>query len=201
MRTLVTGGKGRLATALKPYLEAYYFDKDEFDVTYICNRTDWDLVVHLAAYTLVDKAETEREECFKTNVYGTYALLDRVRNTPIVFMSTEHVNAPGVYFESKLAGEIMVRNLASPYLIIRTLFKPSPWPWEYAFTDQMTQGDYLEVIAPLIAKEIKEWNRESKTVYVGTGRKSIFELAKRTKPDVKPNSVNDLALKRPHDYL
>ena len=87
------------------------------------------------------------------------------------------------------------------YLIIRTLFKPNPWPWEYAFTDQMTQGDYVDVIAPLIAKEILQWDGTSKSVFVGTGRKSMFDLAKRTRPDVKPNSIKDLALERPNDYV
>lgn len=201
MRILVTGGKGKLATAIKPYLDANYLDKDDFDITHICGRTDYDLVVHMAAYTQVDKAEEERFECFKTNVYGTYNLIDRIPNTPFVFISTEHVNAPGVYFESKLAGEIIVRNMVEKHLIIRTLFKPRPWPWEYAFADQMTQGDYIDVIAPLIAKEILEWDRKPKTIYVGTGRKSMYALARQTKPDVKLNSVNDLPLKRPNDYL
>jgi len=96
---------------------------------------------------------------------------------------------------------LLVKNLAKNYLIIRTLFKPNPWPFEYAFTDQMTQGDYIDVITPLIAKAIKDWDGESSTIYVGTERKSMFELAKRTKPNVKPNSVDDLPLKRPKDYL
>lgn len=91
--------------------------------------------------------------------------------------------------------------MAKNYLIIRTLFKPNPWPFKYAFADQMTQGDYVDVIAPLIAKEIKKWDLKSKVIYVGTGRKSMFDLAKRTKKDVKPNSVNDLPFKRPKDYL
>jgi dTDP-4-dehydrorhamnose reductase len=122
-------------------------------------------------------------------------------NKPFVFISTEHVNSPGVYFESKLIGEILVKNLAPSYLIIRTIFKPNPWPWKYAFIDQYTQGDYVDIIAQLISKEIKKWNGKSKTIYIGTGRKTMFELAKRTKPDVLPNSVKDLKFKRPKDYL
>lgn len=198
---LVTGGSGRLGTELKKYLKGQYPSKKKFDITKISNPPLCDLVVHMAAYTNVDKAETEKSECFDTNVFGTYHLLRHFAGKPFVFISTEHVNAPGVYFQSKLIGELLVKNLSKNYLIIRTLFKPNPWPFEYAFIDQMTQGDYLDVIAPLIAKAIKGWGGKSKTIYVGTERKSMFELAKRTRPNVKPNSVDDLPLKRPKDYL
>lgn len=198
---LITGGSGRLGTELKKYLKGRYPTKKQFDITRIKKAPRCDLVVHLAAYTNVDRAEIESFECFNINVKGTHQLLNHYSDKPFVFISTEHVNAEGVYFQSKLINELQVKNLAKNYLIIRTLFKPNPWPWEYAFTDQMTQGDYVDVIAPLIAKAIKNWNGKSKTIYVGTERKSMFELAKRTKPNVKPNSVDDLALKRPKDYL
>ncbi len=198
---LVTGGSGRLGTELKKHLKANYPTKEELDITQINQAVTCDLIVHMAAYTSVDKAETERFECFNINVKGTYEVLKHYGDKPFIFISTEHVNAPGVYFQSKMIGELLVKNLAKNYLIIRTLFKPNPWPFEYAFTDQMTQGDYIDVIAPLIAKAIQEWDGKSKIMYVGTERKSMFELAKRTKADVKPNSVNDLALKRPKDYL
>lgn len=198
---LFTGGSGRLGTELKKYLKGQYPTKNEFDITKIKKTPICDLVVHMAAYTNVDKAETERFECFNINVNGTYQLLKHFPDKPIVFLSTEHVNAEGVYFQSKLIGELLIRNLAKKYLIIRTLFKPNPWPWEYAFTDQMTQGDYIDVITPLITKAIEDWDGESKTIYVGTERKSMFELAKKTKPNVKPNSVDELPLKRPKDYL
>lgn len=58
----------------------------------------------MAGYTNVDKAESERLECFKVNVLGTYQLLKHFPDKPFVFISTEHVNEAGVYFESKLIG-------------------------------------------------------------------------------------------------
>jgi dTDP-4-dehydrorhamnose reductase len=198
---LVTGGDGRLGQELRKHLKAFYPRKEELDITRPFKVPNCDLVVHMASYTDVDKAETEPLVCFRTNVLGTYRLLEVLGNKQFVFISTEHAQSPGVYFQSKLMGEMLVKTLAKNHLIIRTLFKPNPWPWEYAFKDQMTQGDYVDVIAPLIAREIKRWNGKSKQVFVGTGRKTMFELAKRTKPDVKPNSVKDMKLKRPHDYL
>lgn len=201
MRILITGGSGRLGNELKKHLKGHYPTHSEFDITNIVKIPPCDLVAHLAGYTNVNKAESEKLECFKTNVFGTYNLLTHFPDKPFVFISTEHVNFKGVYFQSKLIGEYLVKNLAKNYLIIRTLFKVSPWPFEYAFADQMTQGDYVDIIAPLIAKKIKQWDGKSDVVYVGTGRKSMLELAKRTKPDIKPNSVNDLPFKRPKDYL
>jgi dTDP-4-dehydrorhamnose reductase len=198
---LVTGGSGRLGTELKKHLKAQYPTKEQLDVTRCWGVPDCDLLVHMASYTNVDEAEKDKSWCFRVNVLGTNRLLEKYPDAPFVFISTEHVNADGTYFNSKLIGELLVKNLSKSYLIIRTLFKPNPWPWEFAFEDQYTQGDYVDVIAPLIAKEIKEWDGVSKSIMVGTGRKTMYELAKRTKSDVKPNSVNDLLLKRPHDYI
>lgn len=200
MKYLITGGSGKLGREFKKHFKGHYPTHKEFDITDF-KVSEYDVVIHMAGYTNVDKAESERIECFKTNVFGTYNLLTRFQGKPFVFISSEHVNCKGVYFQSKLLGELLVKNLAKNYLIIRTLFKPNPWPFEYAFVDQMTQGDYVDVIARLIAEEIKKWDGKSAVIYVGTGRKSMFDLAKRTKKDVKPNSVEDLGFRRPKDYL
>jgi dTDP-4-dehydrorhamnose reductase len=200
-KILLTGGTGRLGTELKKHLKGFYPTRRQLDITDMKVAFDCDLVVHMAGYTNVNKAEVEKDKCFEVNVLGTFNMLNKYKDKPFVFISTENVRAKGVYWESKLAGEFLVKTLAKNYLIIRTLFKTNPWQYEFAFKDQITQGDYVDVIAPLIAKEIKKWKGNPKTVYVGTGRKTMLELAKRTKPDVKPNSVEDLPLKRPKDYL
>ena len=200
-KVFVTGGHGRLGVELQKHLPGYYPRKEEFNINRFWDVPDCDLVVHMASYTNVDKAEDEPFGCFHTNVKGTYRMLEYFKNKPFVFLSSEHADFPGVYFRSKLIGELMVKTLAEKHLIIRTLFKPNPWPFEYAFTDQKTQGDYVDVIAPLIAKTIQKWDGSPKSVLVGTGRKTMYELARRTKPDVKPNSVNDMPLKRPFDYV
>ena len=118
---LVTGGSGRLGTELKKYLKGQCPTRKQFDITKIKKTPRCDLVVHMAAYTNVDKAEIERFQCFNINVFGTYQLLSHLSDKPFVFISTEHVNAEGVYFQSKLIGEILVKYLAKNYLIIRTL--------------------------------------------------------------------------------
>ena len=153
---LVTGGNGLLGTELQKHLKARYLTRCQLDITDIKFRYDGDLIVHLACYTNVDRAEVEKEECFDVNVVGTYNVLRHYRR-PIVYLSTEHVYAEGVHYKSKLIGELLVKTLSNNYLIVRTLFKSNPYPWDYAFKDQMTRGDYVDVIAPMIADEIRNW--------------------------------------------
>jgi len=162
---------------------------------------DCDMVVHCAAYTNVTKAETERRECFNVNVYGTLNLLEIYKDKPFVYISSEYAHKPvNFYALTKSLAEQLV--MAHPnYLIIRTLFKPRPWVYPKAFVDQYTCGDYVNIIAPMIAEEIKKWDRQSKTIYIGTGRKTIFDLARETR-DVEPMSVDDIKdVKLPKDYL
>ncbi len=193
---LITGGNGKLATELKKHLPGDYLSKEELDFTKpITLEKKYDLIVHVAAYTDVKKAEfEERDKCFMVNAYGTFNLVEHYKNTPFVFVSTEYAKNPlGIYALTKKLGEEIVK-IHPKHIIIRTLFKPNPFPFPKAYIDQYTQGDYVNVIAELLAKRITNWDKQnsSKDIeYLGTGRKTMFELAKRTRPDVLPNSVED----------
>lgn len=206
-KILITGGNGKLATELKKYIPGDYLSKEELDFTKPINfKKKYDLVIHVGAYTDVKKAENEdKEKCFMTNVYGTFNLVQYYMNTPLVFISSEYANNPiGIYALTKKLGEEITK-IHPRHLIIRTLFKPNPFPFAKAYIDQYTMGDYVDVIAKLLAKRILEWDRETSSLeYVGTGRKTMFDLAKRTRPDVEPNSVEDYkketGISVPKDY-
>jgi dTDP-4-dehydrorhamnose reductase len=205
-KILVTGGTGRLAFELKKHLEAEYVGIENWDFIYEVPRGEYDLVIHMGAYTDVAKAEIEQEKCMLTNVMGTFNMVQTYKDTPFIYISTEWAHKPlGVYALSKQLGEEIVKTHPC-HLILRTLFKPNPWPFEYAYEDQMTQGDYVDVVAEILADIAKTWDQKScRTDFLGTGRKSILELAKKTNPDVKPNSVNDWNKKLgkrlvPYDY-
>ena len=193
-KILITGGNGRLATELKKHLKGDYFGKKDFDFTKpIKLKKKYDLIVHAGAYTNVKKAEFEnKKKCFMVNVYGTFNLIEHYKKTPFIFISTEFAKNPfAIYALTKKLGEEIVKTHPQ-HLILRTLFKPNPFPFPVAYIDQYTQGDYVDVIAKLLAKKIKTWDRKTSGLeYLGTGRKTMFELAKRTRPDVQPNSISD----------
>jgi len=204
---LLTGGTGLLGKALFQYFDNIDCPShDALDITkpVFGNRGSYDLIIHSAAYTDVVRAEVDQKQCFDVNVYGTLNLLNAFSTLPMVYISTEYAKDPLNYYSlTKRFAEESIKNYKHNYLIIRTLFKPRPFPFEKAFVDQYTQGDYVDVIAPMIAKIIKDWDRQTGgIVYVGTGRKTIYELAKQTRPDVGQISVEDIKdVKLPKDYL
>ncbi len=200
MKILLTGSSGLLGRNLK--IPAFRPSHASLDITKPIQAVkDIDLVVHCAAYTNVQESESHRKKCFNVNVAGTMNLLETYRKVPFVYISSEYVYHPINFYSltKKLAEELVKTH--ENYLIIRTLFKATPWPFEKAFTDQFTNGDYINVIAPMIDKEIMDWDRKGKRmIYVGTGKKSMYELAKRTKPDVIPNSIKDMEVPIPANY-
>src|SRR3989338_5152847 len=184
-KILITGGTGRLGTELKKHLAGDYVGSNDLDFTKIIEKKDYDLIIHIGAYTDVKKAETDgKEDCFMANVYGTFNLVQTYKDIPFIYISTEYANNPiGVYALTKKLGEEIVK-MHPKHLIIRTLFKPNPWPFPKAYIDQYTLGDYVDVIAKLLAERVLNWDiKVCLLEYLGTGRKTMFELAKRTRPD------------------
>jgi len=211
-KILFSGGSGLLGKHLVPLLERHKPEykvicptHQEMDLTKRIKPIEGiDLIIHAAAYTDVELAEYCPRPCFNVNAWGTERLIGTYPDTPLLYISTEYAKKPvNVYAVSKLLGELVVKANCRHYLIIRTLFKPDIWEWDNAFVDQWTMGDTVSVIAPLIAKRIKRWNRKSRElVYIGTGRKNIYSLAKKSRPDVSPSSVKDVkTVVLPSDYL
>lgn len=108
----------------------------------LVERVAADVVVNAAAYTAVDRAETERDAAFRANAEAPRALAEACarRDARLVHYSTDYVfdgsgsrpwreddpTAPlGVYGDSKLAGEHAVRDSGARHTILRTA-------WVYA---------------------------------------------------------------------
>ena len=167
------------------------------------------LIVHCAAYTDVLKAETEKELCYQTNVIGTRNVT--FLGIPMLYISTEYVfdgekgdynetdypNPQNFYAFTKLLGEYEARRTRS--VVIRCLFKPRPFEHECACIDQFTTGDYVEVMAKEIASAVSIFDSLPDTVHIGTEKKSTFELARRSKPDVKPCKLAEISVRLPRD--
>jgi dTDP-4-dehydrorhamnose reductase len=208
---LLTGGSGLLGRHLAPLLDCISPSHTDFDILSPVIPPDVHLIVHAAAYTDVEGAQTNAGVCTDINVNGTKNLV--ALGLPLVYISTEYVfdggrgnyaeddvpNPLNVYAATKFLGEMAVRRMERS-LVIRTLFKPRPFEHERAVTDQWTSGDYVDVIAPLIAKAVGlfESGKLSGVIHIGTGKKSTFDLAKQTK-DVQPIERKDLCVRLPRD--
>ena len=148
MRVLVTGGGGQLGRALKAEapegIEVHTLSRSELDITDSAAvaraleavRPDW--VVNAAAYTAVDRAESEPDRALAVNRDGARIVAEACRRhgCRMVHLSTDYVfdgrrgapyrpeDAPcplNTYGRSKLAGEEAVRSaLGGRALILRT---------------------------------------------------------------------------------
>ncbi|WML55131.1 dTDP-4-dehydrorhamnose reductase [Neobacillus sp. PS3-12] len=96
-----------------------------------------DAIIHCAAYTAVDQAEEDRDNCWKVNVEGTKNLSIAARNVNSKFMyiSTDYVfngegdipfvekdqsEPKGYYGLTKLEGEKAVHSILNDWFIVRT---------------------------------------------------------------------------------
>jgi dTDP-4-dehydrorhamnose reductase len=220
---VLTGGSGRLGAelrALMPHLRAP--TRAELDICDDDGVRAWfgaerpGVVVHAAAYTDVRRAESERAACWRVNVAGTRTVVSAARDVGarLVLISTDYVfygdlggyredDPPGpvrnYYALSKLAAEEIARTLPGS-LILRTSFRPRAWPYDSAFTDLYTSQDYVDVIAPEIALALRHLDRiPFDTVHIATERKSVYELARRRRPDVRPGTRRDAGVELPED--
>ncbi|MDQ0162551.1 dTDP-4-dehydrorhamnose reductase [Aeribacillus alveayuensis] len=148
MKVVVTGAKGQLGTNLVHLLadrgyEGYGYGREELDITkfdqvkQVITKARPDVVIHAAAYTKVDLAESDPDQAFLINAYGTrnVAVASEAVGSKLVYISTDYVfdgmanepykefaptNPLSVYGKSKLAGEQFVRDLHSRFFIVRT---------------------------------------------------------------------------------
>lgn len=227
MRILLTGGSGRLGTELQSELpalgeEVFAPSLTELDITR--QRTvseafkhyEPDIVVHAAAYTNVAGAETERQACWALNVGGTRNVVLSLAGSgaKLVHISTDYVfwgdkggyteeDPPGpvrnYYALSKLAAEEVARTRPGT-LVVRTSFRPREWPYPVAFEDVYTSQDYVDVIAPEIALAVRyAFSIPYPVLHIATERKSVYELARRRSPNVRPGSRSESKVSLPQD--
>ncbi|HMI07189.1 MAG TPA: dTDP-4-dehydrorhamnose reductase [Flavobacterium sp.] len=149
MVVLVTGGSGQLGQSLQSISEKYreidfhFASSAEADITdkesldRIFKKIKPDFCINAAAYTAVDKAESEPEKAFAINVTGAQNLAEtcNVFKTVLIHISTDFVfdgnqtqpysetdatNPQGVYGLTKLQGEVAISVALKEHFIIRT---------------------------------------------------------------------------------
>ena len=189
MNILVVGGGGQVGTELRrhdwPFGTAIHAPpREAFDITSeaaveaILAEHDWAAVINVAAYTLVDRAETEVAEAWRLNALGPAILASATcrRSVPLVYVSTDYVFdgtasrpyeesdpvAPlGVYGASKEGGEQAVRTASPRHAIIRTAWVVSAHRTNFVKTMLRLAGerDALRVVddqlgCPTAAKDL-----------------------------------------------
>lgn len=156
MRLYVIGGEGQVARSLReaaPSRADIVFgssSRAELDLSQpasIKKALDAfrpDVVINPAAYTAVDKAESEPEQAFAINRDGAAAVAAATarHGAPIIHFSTDYVYdgtkagayvesdpvAPqGVYGQSKLAGELAVAAANPCHIVLRTSWVYAPF--------------------------------------------------------------------------
>lgn len=148
MKILVTGAAGQLGRDVvalfeQQSMEVLPCDRDSLDITdsEACLRRIQeftpDVIIHCAAYTAVDQAETDIDQAYQVNAVGTRNLVVAAEkiSAKFCYISTDYVfdgqsttgyheydntNPQGVYGKSKRAGEVLVQSLSSAYFIVRT---------------------------------------------------------------------------------
>src|SRR6267378_4801690 len=152
VKILLTGKRGQvgweLAHALAPLGEVIALDREGLDLAVpdriisVVRSVRPEVLINAAAYTAVDRAESEPDAAHAVNAaavailaeeakrvhallihFSTDYVFDGAKDTP--YVEEDRPNPINVYGRSKLAGEQAIRSIDGPHLILRT-------SWVYA---------------------------------------------------------------------
>ena len=149
MVVLVTGANGQLGQAIQfisgnyPQIDFIFCSSSDLDITKkekcqeVFAKHKPNFCINAAAYTAVDKAESEYDKAYLINVFGAKNLAEICKETNATFLhvSTDFVfdgnntkpyteedkpNPKGVYGQTKLDGERAIQETLEQHFIIRT---------------------------------------------------------------------------------
>jgi len=144
MKIFITGASGMLGKDLVKVLSREHeIIKKRVDITNLDKileavmKTKPDLIVHAAAFTDVDAAESARDQAYNVNVIGTrnVTVASSKTKAPILYISTDYVfdgeksegyyefdkpNPINFYGMTKYLGEVYIKDLTNKFYIVRT---------------------------------------------------------------------------------
>jgi dTDP-4-dehydrorhamnose reductase len=149
VKICVLGADGQLGQEFRflapsyEFLSFSFFGRSTLDITdeaqlnAVFRSVDYDYVINCAAYTAVDKAESESDVCFAINTTACSNIVQALAglNTRLIHFSSDYVyhtyngfplhendmvSPKGVYARSKWEGEEIIRQSNVPALILRT---------------------------------------------------------------------------------
>ncbi len=207
MRILVTGKEGQVDTSLQTLAdtqadieliriglpEADLSRPESLEAPVRAARPD--VIISSAAYTAVDKAESEAELAERINGDGPGALarLAAELNIPILHLSTDYVFAGdkdgnyseadtpgpvGVYGRTKLSGETQIAAATPNHVILRTAWVYSPYGNNFVKT-MLRLGetrDELNVVA----------DQHGRPTYAPEIARALLTIARRVHGDADP---------------
>ena len=148
-KILVTGANGQLGRCIQdasagfPDFEFVFVSKEELDIenlellTNFFRRNSFSHCINTAAYTNVEKAESEPESAFRINAEAVRDLAETCTENDVVllhistdyvfdgkkrtpYLETDPANPLNVYGASKLKGEEYIQQICEKYFIVRT---------------------------------------------------------------------------------
>lgn len=147
MRLLITGAAGMLGSAvqeaLKSDFEIIAASRAELNIQSFGEAKEYlqqikpQIILHAAAYTNVEEAERQPQECYRANYNGTLNLVNAAKEFQSKFIYISSTGCYGsyqhepyaeynevvpltVYHHSKYLGEKVVSDLCTDFLILRT---------------------------------------------------------------------------------
>jgi len=179
MRILISGQHGQVSSELQKRLgamgELVVPGRDQLDLAQPAQirqqvrRVRPDLIINAAAYTAVDKAQSEKAAAFAVNAEAPGILAEEAAalGIPLIHYSTDYVfdgrkgapytetdatNPLGVYGESKLAGEQAITAVQGKHLILRTSWVYSTHGHNFLLTMQrlLQEKPELRIVADQI---------------------------------------------------
>ena len=177
MRVLLLGGTGQVGEEIRALAPQNNVDltapgRAEFDLTdatataRVIGAQPWDAVINAAAYTEVDRAESDEAAAFAVNAEAPARLAAETgrRGIPFIHISTDYVfdgrkGAPyleddepqpiNAYGRSKLAGERGVAAANPRHIILRTAWVYSPYRKNFVKTilRLAAERDRLTIVA------------------------------------------------------
>lgn len=197
---LITGCNGQLGRELTARISnAIATDSDTLDITdfdavqKFVHENNIDTIINCAAYTAVDRAETDIDLATQVNVNGpenlartgcklvhisTDYVFDGTSHTP--YKTTDAPNPTSVYGKTKLAGERAILQNNDNAIIIRTAWLYSPHGNNFVKTmlrlgeqretinvvcDQIGTPTYAGDLADAIVKILPQINRDTAGIY------------------------------------
>lgn len=205
-KTLVTGKDGQLGQSLSalkekyPFLDMTFVGRNELDLSsatsinkYFKERA-FDVIINCAAYTAVDKAESETGQANKINHLAVKQLAEiaKQQECVLIHISTDYVfngqnykpyietdesDPQSVYGDTKLKGELAIKAINPRGCIIRTSWVYSEFGNNFVKTMQRlgSERNLLNVIFDQIGTP----------TYAGDLANAILKIVSSDTPDVE----------------